>query len=122
MDKDTYLIRISGKAELPEAINIGSNYHLSLEGSITSKTTTDEENGSFVHTFLFRPIKMELLDPLGKTLKLKDTRTLSQQFRAIMWRNWKERDESESFEEVVYPRLMRNMLNSAADVYEMFNK
>lgn len=116
---DTYLLKIQGKAELPQSIEIGHNFRVSSEGSVVSSTKSDNEDGSFTHTFLFKPVRIEVLTPLGETLKLSDTRTLSQQFRSLMWRIWKDRGDSEDFEQVVYPTIMKNLLKTAADVYEM---
>ena len=88
MNDDNYILRLSGKAELPQDIEIGHNWHVSMEGSITSKTITDNENGSQSVTYLFKPIKVELLDDKGKMLKLKDTRSSSQLFRGSLYKNW----------------------------------
>ncbi len=119
---DTYLLKIHGKAELPQPIEIGHNFRVSSEGSVISSIKSDNEDGSFTHTYVFKPIKIEVLTPLGETLKLSDTRTLSQQFRAMMWKIWKAQGDAESFEDVVYPRLMKNLIEVAADVYEMYSK
>src|SRR3990167_10340493 len=107
---DTYLLKIQGKAESPRPVEIGHNYRVSSEGSVVSSTKSDNEDGSFTHTALFKPIRVEVLNDLGETLRLNDTRTLSQQFRAMMWRIWKDRGDAESFEETVYPAIMKNLL------------
>lgn len=116
---DTYLLKIQGKAELPSEIEIGHNFRVSSEGSVVSSQKSDNEDGSFTHTYVFKPIKIEVLTPLGETLKLSDTRSLAQQFRAMMWRIWKDRGDAEDFDEVVYPTIMRNLLKTAPDMYEM---
>lgn len=119
---DTHLLKIMGKAELPQPVEIGHNFRVSSEGSVVSSNKSDNEDGSFTYTYVFKPIKIEVLTPLGETLKLSDTRTLSQQFRAMMWRIWKQYNDPESFEDVVYPRLMKNLLNAGPDIYEMYSK
>ncbi len=118
---DDHFLKIQGKAELPSPIEIGHNYHVSLEGSITSKTTTDKDDGSFVHTFLFKPIKLELLDPLGKTLKLKDARSKSQLWRSRVWSLWKNSNNPTPFEEW-YDLLMDSMIQGADDIISMYGK
>jgi len=119
---DTYLFKIQGKAESPKPTEIGHNYRVSSEGSIVSVAKSDNEDGTFTYTALFKPIRIEVLNDLGETLKLNDTRSMSQQFRALMWRIWKDRGDAENFEEVVYPTIMRNLLRASADVYAMFYK
>lgn len=98
ISQDTFLLKIAGKAQLPEAVDIGVNYHVSLEGAITSLTETDNDNGSRTKTWLFKPIKIDLLDPIGKTLKLKDTRSHSALLRSLLWKRWKDAASSMDFD------------------------
>lgn len=116
---DTHLLKIQGKAELPKAVEIGHNFRVSSEGSVVSAQKSDNEDGTFTYTYVFKPVKIEVLTPLGETLKLSDTRSLAQQFRARMWRIWKDREDAEDFDDVVYPTIMKNLLNASADIYEM---
>lgn len=116
---DTYLLKLSGKAELPERIETGHNYHVSLEGSITSEVKTDNEDGTHTYVAGFRPVKIELLDPKGKMLKLKDTRTASQILRARFYGIWTKNDNGMSFNDY-YDYLMNNLIFSAHDIAEMY--
>lgn len=96
---NSHILRISGKSELPEPIELGHNYHISLEGSITSFAVHDNEDGTANKIYTFKPIKIDLLDPLGKTLKLKDTRRKSQLMRSLMMKKWRENNETIDFDE-----------------------
>lgn len=116
---DTHLLRISGKAELPKPVSIGHNFHVSLEGSIVSQTKSDNENGEFTYTYLFKPIKVDLLTDKGESLRLKDTRKFSQLFRARLWAKWKSKDNPEEFD-IYYERGMMNMLQQIDEVDEMY--
>lgn len=117
--RDTYLLKLSGKAELPSPILPGHNWRVSSEGSVVSETISDNDDGSFTHTYLFKPVKVEVLTPLGESLKLKDTRSDSQLFRAALFRIWKTQNDPRPFDDV-YHAGMRRLLDVGADIYEMY--
>lgn len=117
---DTFLLKLTGKAETPERIETGHNYHVSLEGSVTSETKTDNEDGTHTYTALFRPVKMDLLDKKGKMLKLKDMRTASQLWRARVWTFWKNKADTTTTDAEFYEKLMNNMIQRAPEIIEMY--
>ena len=119
MEISNHILKLSGKAELPKAIDARHNYHVSLSGSIPSLTDSDNENGTFTRTYSFRPVKIELLDPLGETLKLKDARSKSQLFRARAWSAWKDSPFGLTFDEY-YDELMENLIKYAPEVISMY--
>lgn len=121
MDIKSHILRLQGKAELPHEVSIGSNYHLSLEGSIVNFTESDNDDGSANRVYTFKPVKLDLLNPLGKTLKLKDARSKSQLWRARLWGIWKEQNINMPFDEW-YDELMANMIYGAAEITEMYGK
>ena len=118
---NNYVLRLSGKAELPEDIEIGHNYHVSLEGSVPTFQQTDNEDGTFTRTYTFKPVKIDLLNAKGETLKLKDTRSQSQLLRARFWKQWQNMPDDIPFEEW-YPRLMNNLIQHAPEIAEMYYK
>lgn len=87
---DDYLIKLSGKAVLPEPIEIGNNFKVVIQGAITEKREKDREDGGRIYTWLFEPVIVETIDELGKTLKAKDIRKTSQRMRSRCWLYWKE--------------------------------
>lgn len=121
MDINSHILRLQGKAELPEEVSIGSNYHISLEGSITNFTESDNQDGTHNRIYTFSPVKVELLDPKGKTLKLRDARSKSQLWRAACWRHWKEHDISDPFEQW-YDVIMQTMIRNVDDTILFINQ
>lgn len=117
----SHILRLQGKAELPRAITIGSNYHISLEGSITNFTQSDNEDGTHNRLYTFKPIKVELLDPLGEAIKLKDARSKSQLLRSRFWAIWKNQNISMPFEQW-YDALMDNIIHDGEMVAQMYEK
>lgn len=93
-----YLIRLSGKAEIPEPLEIGTNYEIKAKGTIVSLTEQDKDDGSHSLTFRFEPVIIEILSESGKSLKAKDVRQKSRQLRGALWRVWKENEVAEEFE------------------------
>jgi hypothetical protein len=112
---DTHLLKVSGKAQLPESIEVGHNWHVSLEGSVVSETKSDNEDGSFTYTYTFKPVRLEALDPLGKVLILKDTRSRSQILRSRLFAIWKGTNDAESFD-AFYDKIMANLIADAEHV------
>lgn len=84
----SHILKLSGSSESPQELSIGHNYHIALEGSITSMTDSDNEDGSITRSYKFRPIKIDVLTPKGESIKLKDTRSNSQLIRALVYKKW----------------------------------
>ncbi len=121
MNVSSHILKLSGKAELPNEIDVGSNYRVSLEGSIISMTESDNENGTYTRTYTFRPVKIDLLDPKGKMLKLKDPRQKSQLFRGRVWSIWKDAPTPQTFDDF-YDHLMSNLITHAPELVAMYGK
>lgn len=85
---NSHSLRLTGKAESPEPLEIGHNYSVVLEGSIVSATETDNNDGTYSVVYTFRPVKVDVLKPMGEALKLKDTRSNSQLIRALVYKKW----------------------------------
>ncbi|SRR6266481_4827239 len=116
---DTYLLRLSGKAESPNRIEIGHNFKVLLEGSIISETKSDNEDGNHTYTAVFKPIRIETLSDSGERLKLKDTRTASQIFRARIYGIWLKDDNGIEFK-TYYENLMTNLIAMAPEIVSMY--
>lgn len=89
-------IRLTGKAYLPDELEIGNNYQVITKGSITSMTETDLQDGKHLKTYKFEPVLIEIVDDLGKSIKAKDVRKTSQRMRSRSWLYWKENNISRS--------------------------
>lgn len=119
MATDSYILRITGKAELPRPIEVGHNYHVSLEGSVVEESKADNQDGSLTYAWKFKPVKIELLEPKGETLKLKDPRSKSALFRSIVWKRWKDNLVDRPFDEY-YDLLMNNLIIKVDDIVEKY--
>lgn len=118
--RNTLVLRLSGKAELPSELKIGFNYLVHLQGTITALTESDNNDGSHTFYYKFQPILVELITETGETLKLKDARSLSQRLRACFWKDWQDENVNCEFEDF-YARLMQELIKEHKQISEMFS-
>jgi hypothetical protein len=96
---NNFIIRLSGKAEIPEELSIGHNYEAKISGSITSKTEEDNNDGTSTFIYKFEPVIVEVLKPTGETIKAKDVRRISQRIRSRCYLYWINNKVEQDFEE-----------------------
>ena len=110
-----YLIKLSGKAALPEPLDIGYNYKIEAEGAIVSMTETDRDDGGRVFLWKFEPVLVRVVKE-GKTIKAKDTRRRSQQLRSALFKQWRDNNEPKEFEDY-YDEEMLKIIRSIIGNY-----
>ncbi len=113
---DNYFIKIIGKVNVPEMISIGHNYELLLKGSVTDEKKEDAENGYYEYTATFRPITGQVKTELGKTIKLKDSRSRSTQIRSVLYRLWEAQGDTRD-SDIAYDDTMRYVLAHLEEIY-----
>jgi len=86
---NSHSIKLTGKAELSEPLEIDKNYKVILQGSIISSADHSNQNGTADRTYILKPVLVELIDEIGVTIKVKDMRKMSQNFAAHFVRNGK---------------------------------
>lgn len=119
MDIKSHILKLTGKSELPSAIEMGHNYHVALNGSITAVAEHDNEDGTADRIYTFKPIKMDLLTPKGKTLTLKDTRSNSQLLRSMLYGKWKNAASAISFEEA-YAKFTYGVMSDMDELIDRY--
>jgi len=107
--KYEYTLKLSGKASIPAALEIGHNYTIRISGSITSKTEADSEGEEILIYYKFVPVFIEIITPTGETMRAKDTRSRSQQMRMLLMKRWRESDSSKTFDEYYDERMVTLM-------------
>ena len=100
MKINSHILKIQGRVELPHAVDMGHNYHVSVEGSINKEEIHDNEDGTCNRVSTFKPIKVSLLTPKGESLKLKDPRKNSQKLRNYLFKLYTEEGYIEDFDRV----------------------
>jgi hypothetical protein len=110
MQINSHILKLSGKAELPNEIEMSNNYSVKLEGAIDSFSVHDNDDGTFDKIYSFKPVRVEVIDRLGKSLKAKDPRKKSQQMRSLMMKKWRENNITEDFE-IWHDKLYNQMMS-----------
>lgn len=101
MDKQIteHVIKLSGKATLLEPIDLSHNYRVQVDGSVVSVTDSDNQDGTFTRLYAFKPVLVAMINEKGEMIKAKDVRSRSVQLRAAIWKEWKNADLPQSFED-----------------------
>ena len=107
---DSFVLKISGKAELPKGLSIGHNVKTILEGSIISETVSDNDDGFKTHTYLLKPIIVETIDEKGERVRAKDTRSRSTQLRSLIFKLWRQENSPVEFDDF-YDEQMLQIMN-----------
>jgi hypothetical protein len=99
-NNETYYLKIQGKVNIPNRVEIGHNYKVVADCSITSETKIDNDNGEFDVVFKVEPITCEISKDNGAVTKAKDPRKQSVKFRNYLYKLWSEEGCIYPFEEV----------------------
>lgn len=109
-----------GKANVPTRIEIGHNYKLVADCSVTQEQKVDNEDGSYDVIAKVEPITIEIQKDNGETIKAKDPRKNSQKIRNYLFKIYSDEGYVEDFDKVydmftyevmsVTPTLLRNAI------------
>lgn len=119
MEINSHIIKLTGRAELPEALEMSNNYKVTLQGAVNNVAHADNDDGTKNVIYTFKPVIVEVIDNIGKKITAKDSRSKSQLFRARMWKMWTNANTELDFE-TYYDRLMNNMIHQAEEISEMY--
>lgn len=122
MEPNSYFVKISGKANIPEPLELGNGYKIVLEGEITASSDFSLQNGTFDRTFTYRPALATVEDDKGRVIKAKDLRSWSSKLRRTLYHVWEgENDETITHEEH-YERFMKYLFSKVYDLAEEAKK
>ena|SRR3990167_4339886 len=120
MNINSYSIRLSGRAEIPEDLDEAKNYKMIIEGSIPKTEFHDNQDGTHDKILTLKAIKVEVVDDIGKSIKAKDTRGKSQLFRARLWKEWSKLDDTKLDFNDWYDAMMINLIQVVDELVEMY--
>jgi hypothetical protein len=123
--EETYFIKISGKANIPERLEVDKNYHIACDCSITQESKDSNENGTYDITFKAQPMTVEILKSNGSIIKAKDPRRVSVRMRNFIYKNWSQEGCVYDFEEVydaVAYELMGNVPSALRTVIKRMDE
>lgn len=97
---ETFYAKIIGKANIPQRLEIGHNFKITTDCSVTSETRSDNNNGEFDVVFKIEPVTMEIVKSNGEIIKAKDPRKNSQKIRNYLFKIYHEEGFVEDFDSV----------------------
>jgi len=115
------VLKVSGKASLPEPLEIDHNYKVEIDGDVTSDDLKSNQDGTFTRYFRFEPILIKILKDNGEIIKAKDTRSRSQQLRSRLFKIWTETNANIEFE-TFYDEVMKLIIQMADDFVDRYFK
>ena len=117
MTINEHILKLTGKCNLPESLELSNNYKVEVEGSITSVTDHDNHDGTADRVYKFEPVLVKIIDDKGKSIKAKDTRSESQKLRAILYRQFEE-DAAEMDFDQFYLKVMKQIRLELSDLID----
>ena len=99
---DDYVIKLQGKAELPQALKRGHNFRVLLEGSIINDDERDNDDGTATHIYTFKPVIVETITEMGERMRARDTRSISTRMRSRAYLWWKEHMDRDMTQDGMY--------------------
>lgn len=118
---NSHILKLTGKCELPSAIEIGHNYTVVLKGSVVSQNESDNEDGTHNMSYSFRPVTGEVQTEDGASLKLKDNRSNSVLIRALVYKRWVNAASNIPFEDF-YDGVCKEIMQNIDDLISKYGK
>ena len=97
---EIYYIKVTGKANIPEALSIGHNWKIECDCSIVSEQKSDLENGEFSVTYRAVPVTINIIKDNGEVVRAKDPRKNSQKIRNYLFKLYADEGHVEDFDSV----------------------
>lgn len=117
-DVSHHFIKLTGKANIPEALKNGHAYNVVAKGQVTAETLSDNQNGTFTAYYKFEPILVDIVGDMGEVIKAEDTRSMSQKVRKAHWGVWQRQTDDPRSAEDAYEDTMKFILAVLPDLYK----
>lgn len=117
MEPNSFFVKISGKANIDKPLELGSGYKIVLDGEVVSSTNSNNQNGTYDVSFMFKPALASIENEYGEIQKSKDMRSYSTILRRAIYKMY-ESDAGETDDEAVYERTMQYILGNLGWIYE----
>ena len=79
---NTHSLKLQGKFELLDPLDIDTSYTLALEGSVTSISKHSQEDGNFEYVYALKPLRGEIVSKVGTVSKFEKKSSQSQKLRS----------------------------------------
>lgn len=97
---ETYFINLRGKVNIPQKLEIGKNYSITADCSVTQSKVDDNHDGTVNITFKAEPMTLDITGENGEVIKAKDPRKNSVKFRNYLFKLYAQEGYTEDFDTV----------------------
>ncbi len=111
MNTNEINLKLQGKVNILEELILDHNYQIALKGQITNKSEESNQDGTFVVSYTFRPLVVEILTDKGQVIKSKDTSKRSKALRNRLFLLYQESQTSDDFE-TFYTKSMNYLIGN----------
>ena len=115
---DNHVLKITGVSELPEPLQMRTEYLLSVKAGINEIRKKDNEDGTFTYTYPAKQISVEVLKKTGEIIKTKDFTKQSQRMRLAIENLRPDGIDKEIF----YQDTMNNMRRFLPEILEFIKR
>lgn len=122
MNTNSFFIKFTGKANIPDPLELDAGYTVTITGEVPSSTDISNQDGTKDVIYKFVPILAEITDAKGKVVKVKDTRKMSEKFRRVLHFLWENDTAGEQTPEQAYERTMNYCITHAQELYDASRK
>lgn len=91
-------IKVTGKSNIPETLQIGKSYSIANHVEITKEEKSNNQDGTFDLIYKAEILTTEILKDNGETIKAKDTRQNSVKMRKVIYAIWSQKNTSIPFD------------------------
>lgn len=117
-EPNSYFIKLTGKANIPEPLELGAGYKVLLDGEVVKEEKNNNQNGTHDLVYKFLPALCEIEKEYGKVIKAKDMRSRSSQLRRALYRHWEADPHGGLDSDESYDRVMKYILLNLGEIYE----
>jgi hypothetical protein len=121
MQINEFVVKLSGRASIPQELKIGNAYKLYFDCAVTAETLHDNQDGTFDKVYSLKPVRAEIMDDKGEAIKTKDFRSESQKTRSLIKWEWEQRGGRMEFEKY-YELMQRKIRDNIAAFAEEIEK
>ena len=117
MKINSYILKLTGNAELPKELLETHNLKVTLDGSITEISYKDNDNGTHDCVYKFKPVLVETFSQDREVIKAKDTRSNSELQRHQINAIWLEKKPNID-KDVFYDKVMQGYRHHAENIVD----
>lgn len=115
MEISARFLKLNAEFEIPNDLEIGRSYPITLDGSVTHCIDGDDEKGGLDRVYRYKAILGHCGVTTGHSIPLKDRRSASKRFRSMIMTGWGNDEDG-------YQKIMNILMAHGDDLREWVTK